>query len=74
MGLTDDIALGERRVVVLALLAVIAGALDVAAGDLDRRLRVDPDTRRGARSASCRRFRRIFARPAPEAWWARRWC
>jgi protease YdgD len=44
MGLTDDIALGERRVVVLALLAVIAGALDVAAGDLDRRLRVDPDT------------------------------
>jgi len=29
---------------VLALLALIAGALDVAAGGLDRRLRVDPDT------------------------------
>ena len=48
MGLTDDIAPGARpllrRTVVLALLALIAGALHVTAGDLDRRLRVDPDT------------------------------
>jgi protease YdgD len=44
MGLTDDIARRLRRAVVLALLALIAGALDVAAGGLDRRLRVDPDT------------------------------
>jgi hypothetical protein len=78
MGLTDDIALGARRLrraVVLALLALTAGVLDAAAGGLDRRLRawiLRPC--HGARSASCKRLRRIFARPVPEAWSARRWC
>ena len=46
-GLTNDIVPGARRLrraVVLAVLALIGGALDVAAGGLDRRLRVDPDT------------------------------
>lgn len=47
MRLTDDIAPDAwrlRRAVVLALLALTAGALDAAAGGLDPRLRVDPDT------------------------------
>jgi hypothetical protein len=46
MGLTGIALDAQRlwRVLVLVLLAFSAGPLDGAAGDLDRRLRLDPDT------------------------------